>query len=323
MNLLCKVGWACFLICSILVVEGLAENRVLVIPKGSHASFWQNLGRGAKQAGDELGLSVVVRSPKYENSHAAQAGIIRSGIKGGYDAIVLAPTHESMNSEILAEAVQNNMEIVLVDSGMASSHHSSLVASDNGMAGRLAAEYMNMLLNGRGKVVLARHLEGHVSTQMREQTFIDTLAERSSEIDIIADPYVGMSKGEAYHIISAILETSSVDGIFCDSEEATLGILRAIKKNELKDRPRFIGFDFNRTIDQAIRDGDMDAAIVQNPYLMGYRGIEIVDRLLNNEEVPEEVYTVLTLVNKDNYNSNEVQQVIGQYLSLQPEDAAE
>ncbi|BHH82491.1 substrate-binding domain-containing protein [Desulforhopalus sp. 52FAK] len=299
----------------ISVSNALAVTKVLVIPKGSRASFWKNLGYGALHAGREFGLTVSIRGPRYEDNHNAQTYIVDYGIKNQYDAIVLAPNHEAIAADILNEAVANNIRIVLVDSDMTSEHHSTLVASDNDMAGKMAANHIATILGNSGRIILARHIRGHGSTQKREEAFLDTLQTNFPKIKVIADPYVGASKGEAFHVILGLLNQETIDAIFCDSEEASLGILKALKNIAKENRPRFIGFDFNETIRQAIIRGDMDATIVQNPYQMGYKAVTIANQLIENQDVPEKVYTDLILVTQENIESSKVLKVINQYLS--------
>lgn len=168
------------------VASALAEAKVLVIPKGSQASFWKHLGDGALQAGKDIGLTVVIRGPKVENQHDAQVRIINFGIQQKFDAIILAPNHEDVTASVLAEAVAQGIRIVLVDSDMTSEHHSSLIASNNGGAGRMAADYIASILGNSGKVILARHIEGHRSTMKREQVFLDTLVSKYPHISVVA-----------------------------------------------------------------------------------------------------------------------------------------
>lgn len=295
-------------------LEASAEMKILVSPKGNHASFWTNVGQGAVAAGKELGAEITIRGPKFENDYEGQARIIRFGIAKDFDAIVLAPTHDQYLEEALMQAIEKGIKVVLVDSGLDSAFQLPLVASDNSMGGSMAAEYLGSLLDESGKVILARHLEGHVSTQKREQAFKDTLSTHYPQLAIAAEPYVGLSRGEAYYVIKAHLKEQKIDGIFCDSEEASLGIIKALKDMPAGDKPKFIGFDFNQTIHDAIQDGIMDATIVQNPYQMGYQGTLLANRMINDQDVPTQHFTDLLLVTRENISTPAVQQVIGQYL---------
>ena len=113
-----------------------------------------------------------------------------------------------------------------------------------------------------------------------------------------------------------MFQEQEVDGIFCDSEEASLGVLKVLL--ELPDAGKliFIGFDYNKVIEQSILEGVMEATIVQNPYQMGYKGVLLACELLQGKGVAAQVFTDLVLVTRENLFSPEVQNVIRQYVPV-------
>lgn len=291
-----------------------ADGRVLFIPKGGQASFWDIMRAGALQAGKDLGLEVVVRGPSGEHRHNDQGRIIEYGIRDKFDVIVLAPNHESATAAVLERAVAEGIGLVLVDSGMQSDLHSTLIQSDNAASGRMAADYLAGLINNEGKVILARHIDGHASTRKREDAFRRTLESAYPEIEIVADPFIGASMGEAYRVVADILEREeSVSAIFSDNEEATRGILQVITEKGLADRPRFIGFDYNPAIYRALLGGYIDATFIQNPYRMGYVGVSTALQLIQGRKVPKRIFTEISLVTRENIESPEIRELINLY----------
>ncbi|WP_163338546.1 substrate-binding domain-containing protein [Desulfopila sp. IMCC35008] len=292
-----------------------AKHEVLVIPKGEKATFWALVSEGAMKAGRTLGVEVTVRAPFSENHHDAQLHIIEYGIKQKVDAIVLAPNHESATAPALKHAVEKGIKVVLVDSDMTSSYHTCVIASNNAIAGKMAADHLAALIGNSGKVILARHIKGHASTQKREQSFLETLVSEYPQIQVVADPYVGASMGEAYRTMSYLLrDQPDVKGIFSVGEEASLGILRALNEGRYTSEIKFIGFDFNVTVREALFSNGMDATILQNPFQMGYMGVEIANRLILEEKVEPLLYTDMLLVSKENMFTPEVQRIIRYYL---------
>ena len=287
---------------------------MLVIPKGSKANFWNVVGKGAQQAGEDLGISITYRGPYKEDRHLAQTKIIEYGISQNYDAIVLAPNHVDMASHVLGKAVAGGIKVVLIDSSMSSHHHSSLVESDNYKAGQMAAAHIAALVDQEGKVVLARHLKNHASTHERENGFLDTIKSRYPRITIVAAPYIGPSLGSAYHNMSKLIDRiSGIDAIFCVGEEITLGTLRAAKDRGIQKEIKFVGFDFNAMIRSAILNHEMEAAIVQDPFKIGYLGVKTAHQLVQGRTVPEKIYTDTVLVTAENYNSDRVQNILYTY----------
>lgn len=288
-----------------------ADVKVLVIPKGLKASYWKSVNRGAQQAGMDLGVDVTFRGPVAEDQHEAQTRIIVYGIKKKYDAIVLAPNHVSMTGPALERAVAAGIKVVLIDSDMDTRYHSSFIESDNYRAGQTAAAHMASLIDGAGRVFLARHIENHASTHAREQGFLDTIQSFYPQMHVVAAPYVGESTGDAYHAVLDFMGRSSgPDAIFSVGEEASLGILRALERTGFQRKIKFIGFDFNPTLKDAILNQKMDASIVQNPFQMGYLAVKTACQLIQNKGVPTKIHTDTMLINAANFQSEKVQAFI-------------
>jgi ribose transport system substrate-binding protein len=288
-----------------------ADLRILVVPKGTGTGYWTSVARGARQAGEELKIAVTVRGPQTQDQHQAQVRIIEMGISQAYDAVVLAPNHVERTAAILEAAVAQGIKVVLIDSNMNSRHHASFIESDNYQAGRAAAGHLATLLGGKGEIALIRYMAKHASTHEREMGFLDTLAANHPQITIVADPRMGSSVGSAYHTAAALLDKApSIDAIFSVNGQATIGTLRALREKGVQKKVRFIGFDLNPAIKDAILNGELDATIAQNPFQIGYLGVKTAHRLILKETVPEKIYTDTILITAENIHTDAVGQFI-------------
>jgi ribose transport system substrate-binding protein len=289
----------------------LADVRVLVIPKGTQSVFWESVAAGAQKAGRELGISITYRGPYSEDQHGAQVKIIAYGIRQKFDAIVLAPNHVEMADSALKTAVAEGIKVVLIDSNMNSRHHACFIESNNYKAGQEAADHAAALLNGAGRIALVRYMENHASTQDREQGFMDRLKSRYPQIILTADPRAGTTVGEAYHSVSNLLGRSpSIDAIFSVNEPTTMGTLRALREKQLVEEIKFIGFDCNAEIKNAVLNKEMDATIAQDPFQIGYLGVDTAYRLIQNKPVLERIFTDTVLINAENFHTATVQAII-------------
>ena len=66
---------------------------------------------------------------------------------------------------------------------------------------------------------------------------------------------------------------SGIDGIFAVNESAATGMLNAMRRQKLTKKIHLVGFDSSEPLLQAVREGDIDGLIVQDPYRMGYLGV--------------------------------------------------
>jgi ribose transport system substrate-binding protein len=61
-----------------------------------------------------------------------------------------------------------------------------------------------------------------------------------------------------------------------------LSVLRSLQLNK---KVHLVGFDASEQLQQAVRDGDVDGLILQDPYRMGYLGVWTVVQSLEGADV--------------------------------------
>ena len=248
--------------------------RIAVIPKGTTHDFWKAIHAGAIQAEQQLGdLDVIYRGPEREDNRDQQISLVQNMISSGVDAIVLAPLDEHALLPSVRLAGQAGIPVVIIDSGLAGEvgrDFISYVATDNREGGRIAGRRMGELLNGRGRVLLLRHAEGSESTMRRAEGFIEALGEFPN-VELVDPPrYSGVTTATAQVASESLLTAyDSVDGIFCPNESSTFGMLLALRSRGLAGQIRFIGFDANDSLVEALERGELDGLVVQNPMGMG------------------------------------------------------
>ena len=65
-----------------------------------------------------------------------------------------------------------------------------------------------------------------------------------------------------------------VDGIFCPNESSAFAMLRVLQDNGWAGKVRFIGFDASDNLVKGLRDGHLEALVVQDPVRMGYLSVK-------------------------------------------------
>ena len=89
---------------------------------------------------------------------------------------------------------------------------------------------------------------------------------------------------------------------FESNEPTSVGAGRAVEALGLSDTVFLVGFDSNVATVDGLQDGSVDALIVQNPYAMGYLGIESAYKLLTGQGSALEpvVDTTTQIVDREN-----------------------
>jgi ABC-type sugar transport system substrate-binding protein len=123
---------------------------------------------------------------------------------------------------------------------------------------------------------------------------------------------VGGIKGEHMQNAENMLDKlREADGIFCPNESSTQGMLNVLKANGLAGKKIFVGFDASPALVSAMKAGEINALVAQNPLQMGYDTVRVLALSLNGKEVPKSVDTGCALVTKENLDTPEVKKVLG------------
>jgi ribose transport system substrate-binding protein len=291
-----------------------AEKRlqIAVIPKGTTHSFWKSIHAGGVKAAQELGVDIIWQGPQKEDDRQMQIQVVQNFISRGVDGIVLAPLDDRALANPVASAVKRGIPVVVIDSGLQSDAHSSFVATDNRAGGDLCAKQLCELLGGKGKVIMLRYAEGSASTANREQGFLDGMAKYGPNVELLStSQYAGATMEKAFQSAQNLLNRfAEVDGIFCPNESSTQGMLRALQTSRRAGKVKFVGFDSNETLVQALRSGEVHGLALQSPFNMGYLGVVTAAKVIRGEPVDARVDTGVTLLTPENIDDPEMVDLI-------------
>jgi len=292
------------------------RTTIAVIPKGTTHEFWKSIHAGAVKAARELDVDIVWKGPLKEDDREAQISVVENMVRLGVKGIVLAPLDETALQAPVAAAVKAKVPVVIIDSGLQGKAHSSFIATDNEKGGRMAGEHLAKLLKGQGRVVMLRYEEGSASTTAREKGFLAAM-KRFPRIKVVsANQYGGATTETAYRASENLLAPLKdgakldVDGIFACNESTTFGMLRALQDGGFAGKVRFVGFDSSIKLVAALRSGEIDGLILQNPFQMGYLGVKTMVAKLKKKPFKARIDTGETLVTKANMEDPKVKAVL-------------
>ena len=297
---------------------GAKKLTIAVIPKGTTHEFWKSIHAGSNKAASELTaqgtpIEVIWKGPLREDDREQQIQVVEGFMTQGVNGIVLAPLDNRALVRPVEEAKRASVPTVIIDSGLESDAIVSFVATDNRKGGALAAARMGELLNGKGKVLMLRYAEGSASTTEREEGFVTELKQKFPNIELISsDQYAGATRDTAKRASENLLNRfgDEIQGIFTPNESSTAGMLLALQDINKAGKVSFVGFDASQAFIDAMRSGQLNGIIVQNPFNMGYLGVRtMVDHLLG-KPVDRKIDTGVMLVTNENMSSPEVQTLL-------------
>lgn len=244
--------------------------QIAVIPKGTTHEFWKAVHAGAERAARELDVNAIWKGPIKEDDRSAQIQVVEDFVVRGVDGIVLMPLDFKALVAPAEEAHGRGIPVVVADSDLDWPDRASFVATDNEAGGRLAGEALVDLLGGEGRVIMLRYLEGSASTAARERGFMSAVGAIEAIEVVSSNQYAGATNEGAYQASENLLNSfADVDGIFCPNESAAFGMLRALQDAGRTDEVTFVGFDASDKLVEALRAGEIDALVLQDPVRMG------------------------------------------------------
>jgi ribose transport system substrate-binding protein len=289
---------------------------IAVIPKGTTHEFWKSIHAGAVKAERELGVKIVWKGPIKEDDRQAQINVVEDFINVGVSGIVLAPLDDTALRQPVASAVQAGIPVVIMDSGLKSDDYVSFVATDNFKGGKMGGERLAERLGGKGKVILLRYQEGSASTMEREAGFLEAMKACPGIEVVSANQYGGATADSAFRAADNLLNSFkregglAVDGIFCPNESTTFGMLRALQNAKLAGSVRFVGFDSSEKLVAALKAGELDGLVLQNPMKMGYLGVKAMVAKLRGEPVEKRMDTGVAVATPENMTQPDIAELL-------------
>jgi ribose transport system substrate-binding protein len=159
-----------------------------------------------------------------------------------------------------------------------------------------------------------RFKEGSASTGQREAGFLEAI-KKFPDIQVILDNrYSGTTAREAQS--TALKMLKHADGIFCSTEPSTLGMLLALKRNNLAGSKKLVGFDTSPGLMEGLRKGEIQALVVQNPKKMGHDAVKALIAKMKGETVPTVIDTGAAVITQENLDTPEIQALLASFFAV-------
>lgn len=307
-----------FALCAILtltlVLSGCTQVKdktyVAVITKSTESTFWKYVYSGVNTASNEYNVDFTFEGPENEEDYNTQNEMIETAIKNGADAIVFSAISYTESVDEIEKAVNAGIPVVIIDSGIDSDKPAVTIETDNYSAGQQAASQI-LTQDGQLNVGIVNFDASSANGQEREQGFTDAVA-NEQRVNIEAVINVNSSIEDASEGTQQMLEEyPDINVIVTFNEWTTLGVGYAIQNLGCQAGTYVVGFDSNLISVGMLETGEMDALIVQRPFVMGYLGIENAYKLVNkHEKVDSSIFTETTTITYDNMFDEESQKIL-------------
>ena len=306
------------------IIAGLASGTpvmaqtkpmIAVIVKDTTLPYWQTVLAGARKAGQDLGVTIVGLGAQSESDVKGQIVLLENAVASNPAAIVIAPAQFAALGKPIDEAAKK-VKIIGIESAADTKAMTSLLATDNVNAGRIAADALATALkksyaDTEGDVVIITSTPNVAALDQRAKGFKEVLAAKYRAVDVAADKVGDGKPATALGFMEdAIANTADLRGAFVTDPIAGEAVAQAVAEKKSGDKINVIGIGSDEKLVKFLQDDVIAGLVVEDPFRMGYDGVKTALAASKGEQVAANVDTGATLVTKANMGSARSQELL-------------
>ena len=279
-----------------------ARHRVAIVAKSTRTEFWLSVFAGAQAAAAEYNVELDISGPETEEDYETQNRMVAEAVDAGAEALVFSAIDYENNAAAIDAAAAAGVRIVAIDSNVDSAAVQTYIGTDNYAAGQMAAQAALDAVDGELTVGIVNYDISSANGQERERGARD-LFEESGRAQVAARINTLAEAGRAQADTEELLRAHpDINVLLAFNEPTSVGVAAAVAAQDLSDAVFLVGFDSNLATVEGLQNGSVDALIVQNPYAMGYLGVESAYRLLSGQggSLAPTVDTATSIVDLEN-----------------------
>jgi len=285
--------------------------------------FFQGMTRGVED-GIKAHPRLKLINTSANGDANTQASQVLDLINQGVKALILNPINADAIVPVVRQANRRGIPVFTLDRGASCGEcQVNFLETDNVALGREGAQYIAEQLKARygsikGNVVHLQGLRGTTAGDARAKGFAEEFAKIAAAnpgLKLVADQAADFDAEKAFNLFSQILAANpQIDAVFNGNDDNAVGAIRATRQANrfapIGDPKHIIivGIDGTAQALAAIRNGQMDATLSQNPLTMAKQAVAYVDAYLNGDKtgVPAHQFWPHVLITKANIESAEV-----------------
>ncbi|WP_369195262.1 substrate-binding domain-containing protein [Streptomyces djakartensis] len=241
--------------------------RVALVTHGAEGdAFWDLVRKGAEAAAAKDGIDLTYAG---DADPAAQAGLVGDAVRDKVDGIAVTLAKPAAMRGPVARAKAAGIPVVGLNSGIDAWRPAGLLeyfGQDESVAGRavgdklddLEAEHALCVVHERGNVALEARCAG-VKKAFGGET--DNLYVDGTDRDAVTAA-----------ITARLRQDPGIDQVVTNGAQYALGAVEATR--QARSRAKVATFDLDKDLVKAVRSGEVQFAVDQQPYLQGYLAVD-------------------------------------------------
>jgi ABC-type sugar transport system substrate-binding protein len=278
------------------------KGQIVYIVDTMGDPFWGYVALGIKDAVTERGYSLAISDSKTSAQNQLQNA--QDAVAKHVAGIVLSPTDSSTAPAVLDLAAAAKIPVSFAGIGTESGEYVTYVTSDDEQGAYGAGQELAKALKAHGwndgTVGMIQISQARQNGRQRSAGFEKAMKEGGYEVAAKNEMRL-YTADETFKFAQDMLTANpEMRGIFVEAANASLGALRAIQASRRADQTLLVAFDGLPQFVDLIKNGDLVAAAMQQPYLMGHEAAESVIDSIEGKETKKTIALPVLAVTKDN-----------------------
>ncbi|MFF0080655.1 substrate-binding domain-containing protein [Streptomyces canus] len=260
------------------------------------ADFFNQIKQSVEAEAKKKGVKVVVADAR--GDAATQVNQIQDFISRQVSAIIYIPAGATAASVPVKAAERAKIPVITVDRNPSDAPGKSFIATNSVAAAKTLGEWVIKQKGGKGQLAILQGQIGTTPQVDRQKGFGQALAQAPG-IKVVTQQTADWAQDKAYSVAQDMLQAHPGIDIFWGQADAmALGAAQAVKSADGKKR-LIVGFDGDFAGMKAVRNGTIDATMVQQTQKMGRMSVDTALDVVDGKKVAPTQLLPAFLLTKD------------------------
>src|SRR5262245_40745724 len=265
------------LIIAALLVAGsvhAAGKYVLISHAPDSDSWWNTIKNSIKQAGEDYGVTVDYRNPP-SGDLADMARLIEQAAAAGYDGVIVTIADYNVLQGAIGKVTAKKIPLITINSGTPEQSEKLGAIMHVGQPEYAAGKGVGERAKAAGvkSFLCVNHYATNPASFERCRGFGEAIGAdyKKATLDSGDDPTTIESKVAAY-----LRQNPGTEGVLTLGPTSAGPTIKALEKSGRAGKLWMATFDLSDDISKGIKDGTVQFAIDQQPYLQGYIPVAVL-----------------------------------------------
>lgn len=287
----------------IVLLTGCAQQPRKYVIGVSQCSedIWRDKLNDELKMGEYLNDSLIVKLASSNDDNVLQNKQINQFVDEGVDLLIVSPNQLSAISKSVERAYDKGIPVILYDRKTNSDKYTAFIGCDNYTIGKSMGTFIAQQLQGKGRIVEIRGLEGSSPALERHRGFMDAIKPYPG-LQVVASEGGNWKEEGGIQAMKRILkQTQNFDYVFAHNDRLAWGAYVAARQMRVKRNYKYTGVDGMATEGgglELVRDGIFEAS-----YLYPTKGDEVIAlamKILKHQPYERDNYLSTSIITQAN-----------------------